>query len=112
MEKLLENFTLKEEVEELLDCYFNPPFGWNVYRLGFYKYNGKLHSFCCYKGQEIEEPIYNWTAEYIIDILEDIDNYFDTSSNLNDYTKNNVNNSIDCICENVLEQIKEFEKEF
>lgn len=110
MEKILENFKLKEEITELVDCYFNPPFDWRVNQLGIYKYNGTLHSFCSYIGQGIEEPIYNGTAEYVIEISDDINNYFDISSNLNDYTKKEKNENINYIYEDVLEKIKEFEK--
>lgn len=111
MEKLLEEFNLKKEITDLVGCYFEPPFNWTVYQLGIYKYNGKLHSFCNYTGQGVEEPIYNGTAEYTIEILDDILNYFDISANLKDYTEKEKNEYIDFICDNVSERIKEFEKQ-
>ena len=110
MENLFENFDLKKEVSDLVDCYFEPPFDWRINQLGIYKYNGKLHSFCNYNGQGIVEPIYNGNAEYVIDILDDIQSYFDILSNIKDYTVTEKNKYIDIICDNILEQIKEFEK--
>lgn len=111
MEELLKDFNLKNEIADLVDCYFNPPFNWSVNQLGIFKYNGKLDSYCNYNGQGIIEPIYNGTAEYIIEILDDIHNYFDISPNLEDYTEEEINENIEFIYDNVLEQINEFEKE-
>lgn len=111
MEKLLENFNLREEIEELVDCYFNPPFGWSAYNLGILKYNGKLSSFCCYHGQGIPEPLYNGTAEYVIELYDEILNYFDVSPFFEDYTKQQVEENIDSIYENVIDILEEYEKE-
>lgn len=69
-----------------------------------------MHSFCNYTGQGVVEPIYNGTAEYIIEILDDILDYFDVSSNLKDYTEKEKNEYIDFIYDDVFEKIKEFEK--
>ncbi len=110
MEKLLEQFNLKKEIIDLVNCYFEPPFDWKVEQLGIYKYNGKLYSFCNYIGQGIVEPIYNGTAEYTIEILDEICNYFDVGSDLQYYTKKEQNKYIESIYNDVLEQIKEFEK--
>lgn len=109
MEKLLKNFNLQEEVSKLLNCYFEPPFDWSVYGLGIYKYDGQLHSYCNYTGQGIEQPIYDG-AEYIIDILEQIHNYFDISLNIKDYTEDEIKENINFICENILEDIRYYEQ--
>lgn len=111
MEKMLEQFDLKKEITDLVNCYFEPPFDWKVEQLGIYKYNGKLYSFCNYIGQGIAEPIYNGTEEYKIEITDEIRDYFDVASDLQSYTKKEQNEYIESIYNNVLEQIKEFELE-
>ena len=106
----MSKFNLKKEIENLIDCYFFPPFSWKVSNCGFYKYNGKINSFCNYVGNGIAEPIYNNNADYVIYLKDMIRNYFDISSNINDYSKKEVKDIIKCLCENVKEDIDFFEK--
>ncbi len=110
MEEMIKNFNLKKEITDLVEKYFCPPSNWRVLELGIFKYNRVLNSFCIYAGQGIPEPIYNKTAEYVIDIMEQITDYFDISGNLEDYTEKEKSERINFICENVIEQIKEFEE--
>ena len=91
MEELLEKFDLKKEITDLVEDYFYPPSNWRVLELGIFKYNKSLNAFCVYAGQGVPEPIYNGTAEYTIDILEEINNYFDLSPNYDDYTEEEKN---------------------
>lgn len=106
MEELLEKFDLKKEITDLVEDYFYPPSNWRVLELGIFKYNKSLNAFCVYAGQGVPEPIYNGTAEYTIDILEEINNYFDLSPNYDDYTEEEKNKNIENIYEFVLEEIK------
>ena len=101
---------LKKEIEDLVDTYFYPPFGWSVNSLGILKYGDKLEAYCNFNGQGIAEPIYNGTAEYVIELKDEIENYFDVSSRLSDYPKKEVKENINFIVEDVKEKIKEFEE--
>ena len=108
VEKLLKEFNLEKEVTDIIDCYINPPFNWKIWKSGIYKYNNSLHSYVAYEGQGLDEIVYNQSYEYIIELDEEIRNYFDTG--FEELTEEEIAEAVECICENIIEEIKENEE--
>ena len=97
----------REQVQELLETYKYPKLGWRIRGLGFYKFNGKLEDYVEYVGQGTPEPIYNNTADYIIDIKDNIENLIDTYD-LED--KENFEEIVSIIYEDVIDEINDNEE--
>lgn len=105
MEELLKNFDLEKEIIELIDTYKNPPFNWRIYELGIYKYNEKLEVYCLYDGQGTPEPLYNATSDYNIELKDIFDD-----QNVRELNKRDIKKAVKVICNYVVDQIEENEK--
>lgn len=69
---------IAKQIEYILEDYKKPPFDWQIENVGFFKNNGEIFGWIHYKDQVIPEPIYNKTADYLIDITDNIKNLADT----------------------------------
>ena len=60
----------REEIKRLLtDAREENCFGWQLVGVGVYSYNGDLQSYITWRGQGIDEIVYNNKYDDIIDVF-------------------------------------------
>ena len=61
----------REEMKKLLtDAMEEHPCGWELYAVGVYSYNGKLEGYITWKGQGMDEIVYNEKYDDIVDLTD------------------------------------------
>ena len=68
----------REEIKRLLtDAREENCFGWELLEVGVYSYNGELQSYIIWKGQGIDEIVYNNKYNDIMDLTDlcDVNEY-------------------------------------
>ena len=61
----------KEEVKQLLeDAREKNAFGWQLSAVGVFSYNGKLEGYITWKGQGMNEIVYNEEYDDIVDLTD------------------------------------------
>ena len=83
----------REEIKNLLeDAREEHPCGWELYAVGVYSYNGKLEGYITWKGQGMDEIVYNEKYDDIVDLTDlantqeyDIDDAVDIAVDRIDY---------------------------
>lgn len=68
----------REEVKRLLeDVREEHPMGWKLDEVGVFSHNGKLESFISWRGQGINEVVYNENYDDIVYLTDyaDVDEY-------------------------------------
>lgn len=83
----------REEIKNLLeDAREEKCCGWELYAVGVYSYNGELEGYITWKGQGMDEIVYNRKYDDIVDLTDlcnvdeyDIDDAVDIAVDRIDY---------------------------
>ncbi|HBG7256822.1 hypothetical protein [Clostridioides difficile] len=97
----------KKEIKKYVREVINNNFNWKVDKCGFYIKNDLIEFFISYKGQGVDENVYNNTYEEITYIDDIIECYKRKEYNLKDVDTiiyENVNNMIDDYNEQIEEE--------
>ncbi|EOY7325235.1 hypothetical protein NMJ50_012545 [Clostridioides difficile] len=89
----------KKEIKKYVREAVNNSFNWEINKCGFYIKNNEIEFFISYKGQGIDENVYNDAYEEIIYIEDIIEEYRRKEYNLEDVDSivyDNVNDMINC----------------
>lgn len=100
---MIKNVSKNEVRDYIKDFTEDHPMGWKLWQVGAFIHNDDVSFYTAYKGQGLNEVVYNEEYDSIVDLIDEIE---DLQSG-----EQTLDNTVDYITDKVNEMIEEYNEE-
>ena len=97
---MIKNVSKNEVREYIKDFTEEHPMGWQLWQVGAFIHNDDVSFYTAYKGQGLNEVVYNEEYDEIVDLIDEIEDLQNGEQTLDD--------TVDIITDKVNEMIDEY----